>query len=158
MRSLIKNASCILIAFLLCISFIYSAQANSAIKSWSGIPGSVISPGKRCPILLQHELLTVRVDTFPSPYTTDGDADVTAQYTLTNPTNEEIRVRLMFPVGQVPDYGENSGKYGVTVNGAQVEMTRRFSFPTYSRFDTQEELLKLQDAPAEDGFWKPTFP
>ena len=157
-RSLLKSAFCILISFLLCISFIYSAQANSAIKSWSGIPGYVISPGEQCPIILEHELLTVRIDTFPAPYAGDADADVTAQYTLTNPTNEEIRVRLMFPVGQVPDYGDNSGKYGVTVNGAPVKMTRRFSFPTYSRFDTQKELLKLQDAPAEDGFWKTDLP
>lgn len=138
-------------AILLCLLFVgcsmLPAQANSAIKSWHGVNGSVLSAVDGCPVEVLNERLTIEVNEFPSGdgFSKVPDASVTAEYTLKNPTEEAVSVRLFFPVGQTPAYCDESGSYGVWVNGAPAQVTRRFSYPRYSVFNVDNELEKLRD-------------
>ena len=158
MRQSSKSVFALLAAGLLCLTFWLPAAANSALKSWSGVDGAALSPAEQCPVRVARELLTIRVDRLPELTGTPGEADVTAEYTLENPTDEEIRVRLMFPVGQKPAYAEANGSYGVAVNGKQTPVTRRFSYPAYADFNAQQELDKLRDDLIPDGFLRPDLP
>jgi hypothetical protein len=146
------------LALLLACGVLVPAGANSALKEWRGRGGAVLSPGDGCPVEVLHESLTVKVSEVPLPY--DGraasDGVVTARYTLNNPAPYGVGVRLFFPVGASP-YGEGmaAGTYGVAVNGAPAAVTRRFSYPAYTDFNTEEELEKLSDTPVPRGAWGP---
>ncbi len=158
MRQSLKSVYALLAAGLMCFTFLLPAAANSALKSWSGVNGAALSPAEQCPVRVAREQLTIRVDRLPGLNGAPGEADVTAEYTLENPTDEEIRVRLMFPVGQKPDYAETNGSYGVAVNGKETAVTRRFSYPAYTVFNAQRELEKLRDDMISDGFLRPDLP
>lgn len=154
MRAFQKRILSLITVLVLLASFLCTATANSAIKSWRGVRGEALFPVEQCPVKVLREKLTLRIHAFPAP-NASGDADVTAEYTLRNPLEEEIRVRLMFPVGQAYDYINADGRYSVTVNGEKTSVIRRFSYPKYSDFHTQEEMSKLQDGFFTDAFWRP---
>lgn len=149
-----KKASFVL-AVLLCLLLaggaVLPAGANSAMKTWRGVNGEALRAADGCPVEVLGETLTVDIGAFPDAQgapgndASAGDASVTAEYTLKNPTDGAVSVRLFFPVGQTPYYGYESGKYGVFVNDSPVKIVRRFSAPRNASFDTDDELEKLQD-------------
>lgn len=155
-----KQAS-LLLALLLSAVWLLPTQANSAIRSWRGADGAAVSPQAGCPVEVLREHLTVEIGGLPQPFADLPDASVTAEYTLLNPTEDAVEVRLFFPVGQQPAYTDESGAYGVTVNGKEAAVKRRFSAcftRSFSAGDVETDLMKLEDGYTSDPFWRPGLP
>lgn len=156
-----------------------SASANSARTQWSGVSGTgMILTGEECPIVVTHELLTFDIQQFPEQYYSEPadylayTGTVSAEYTFHNPADYTVTASLLFPFGNIPDYGmlhdwENekalyrtdSEKYGVAVNGEKIQADLRHSFAyPYDTFNLYTDLARLWDGYAEDPFYHPELP
>ncbi len=166
-----KNRRLFALACLLLLlpCLILPVSANSAQQHWSGTDtsGAIITDGD-CPIVVESELLTFDLSEFPSNYYSDEEefleysGKVTAEYTFYNPSDMTVTATLAFPFGNLPDYGygyDNVDKYGVTVNGEQVETSIRHTPYLYSysnkRFDLDGSLDLLKNDYIKDGIYSP---
>lgn len=142
------------------------ASANSAQTYWSGVDstGSIVT-GASSPIVVQHELLTFDISEFPqNHYYEETDflaytGRVSAEYTFKNPSDLEVTATLAFPFGITPDYGydfNDLDKYGVQINGEDVEVTIRhtLTYP-YSQFDPETDIPRLADDYITAGIYSP---
>ena len=157
MKTARNKQAALLLALLLSAAWLLPAQANSAIRSWRGAEGVAVSPEAGCPVEVLREHLTLEIGGLPQSDGNRPDASVTAEYTLYNPTEGPVEVRLFFPVGQKPAYADDAGVYGVAVNRKEVPVTRRFSDRFMSSFsdDVETNLMKLRDDYISDPFWRP---
>ena len=163
----------------LCPFLYLPASANSAQRFWSGTnaAGAQIIESS-CPLVIKHELLTFHLPEFPkSYYETQQDflsypGNVTAQYTVHNPSDYTVTATLAFPFGAVPDYAptpEHSGSpysqpqdtdpYQITVNNAPIHKTLRHTYSHYNeQFFPDTDLARLVDGYEEDDFFSPDLP
>ena len=164
-------------AFSLCLAFPVSALANSAQSDWDGTyANGTISKDEECPVIVEREILTFDVSEFPEPHYESRDeflsysGNVSAEYTFYNPEDYTVTATLLFPFGKAPDYafqydtatleecfGADTGKYGVTVNGEEIEKTLRHTYAP-DDFELERDLAKLHDGYAEDPFYDPDLP
>lgn len=146
-----------------------TAKANSAQKDWSGSKGSgALVTDENCPVTVESELLTFNVNEFPQIYEQTEDelseygASVTASYSFYNPADYTVDMNLVFPFGTYPDYfyfdtGEldDTQKYEITVDGEKAERKLRHTYCGYYEFSADEDIAKIRDGYAEDGFFSP---
>lgn len=158
---------CVLMIFLLASACLVPASANSAVRYWEGSTAYGVMVGEgQCPIQVLHETLTFDVPHFPDYVSADKseqyEAKVTADYTLHNPTNDDVTVKLAFPFGQRPNYQfspiEDEAfmmkSYGVSLNGEPVAIQLRHTF-NEARFDLLTDLPRLRDGYLQDNFYSP---
>lgn len=165
------------LAFTLCLAFPVSVSANSAQSDWDGTyANGTISKDEECPVIVERELLTFDVPEFPKSHYERRDAflsyngSVSAEYTFYNPENYTVTATLLFPFGKAPDYGfqydtvtmeecfgADTEKYGVTVNGEEIEKTLRHTYAA-DDFELERDMAKLHDGYAEDPFYDPDMP
>ena len=164
-----KRLLALICLLLLLPCLILPVSANSAQQHWSGTDatGAVITDGDS-PIVVEKELLTFDLNEFPQNYYYD-EADflsytgkVTAEYTFYNPSDMTVTATLAFPFGNMPGYGygcDDVDKYGVSVNGEQIEASIRHTPYLYSysskRFDLDGSLDLLKNDYIEDGIYSP---
>ena len=136
-------------------------SANSAVREWSGSTAhGVVSSDGQCPISVLHETLTFDIPHFPDGEDEQYTAKVTADYTLHNPTNADITVKLAFPFGETPNYRffdvDDEAflleSHVVSLNGEPVEAELRHTYH-YGQFDLQTDLPKLRDSYMEHEFY-----
>ncbi|MBO4919273.1 MAG: hypothetical protein J5365_03860 [Erysipelotrichaceae bacterium] len=157
--------------FLLALLCVVPVSANSAIKSWSGSDGNgVYTMEEDCPVVCLKEDLIFDIGSFPLDYfgsveeLSAYDASVTAVYTLNNPTESQISVRLVFPFGEDPQYfyhssiGEELGDYRILVNDEAIEKKIRYSLMTGSDFDVETDVSRLRDEYQTDAFYRSDLP
>ena len=153
--------------------------ANSAQMHWEGVSstGAIITDGDS-PIIVEKELLTFDIDSFPQEYYSDIEeylaytGKVSAEYTFYNPADYAVTARLMFPFGTQPMYSSSydsetgtrrdhadTEKYDVTVNGEAVEKALRYTLSDRNaQFDLTKDLALLHDSFVEDDFYSPDLP
>ena len=176
-------------AFLLFLLFVFHAiplpvLANSAQSWWSGTDstGAIITEDD-CPLIVEKELLNFDLQEFPQGHYSSLDeflsysGKVTAEYTFYNPTDYKVDATLVFPFGNMPDYGSiydsdtnsyyfnsDTEKYDITINGDPIQKTLRHTLSlngASSKFVLENELPKLvidKEFPElENGYLKDTF-
>ncbi len=163
----------LVIAVLLAMSCVFPVSANSAIKSWSGSDvNGVYTMEDNCPVVCVKEDLVFDINSFPSAFfnSQEGifsyDASVTAVYTLNNPTDSSLSVRLVFPFGEDPQYlyyagnsiGEDLGGYQILVNGETIEKKIRCSLLTGDDFNVEIDVARLRDEYQTDDFYRSDLP
>ena len=147
-----------------------NASASAAPAYWSGSDGSgviAVYDGGDCPIQVKSETLTFRIPDLPLIRMENYRSGVTAEYTLYNPTQQDVSLTLFFPVGFRPDYSDVYEENGVSLPGAEaysvtteadgeetsIELSFRHTY--YSgragQFEITEQLPS--DHYAEDGFY-----
>lgn len=163
----------IITVVLLTMISVVPVSANSAIKSWHGTDANdtyVID--EDCPVVCEKEDLVFDIGSFPSSYFGSKeelqayDASVTAVYTLKNPTDSKIDVRLVFPFGEDPQYlyhqdyliNEDLDKYEILKNDIPVEKKIRYSLKTENDFDVTVDVERLRDDYLEDDFFQKDLP
>lgn len=62
---------------------------------------------------------------------------VRTEYTIFNPTEHEVAIRLVYPLNEAPSYfyedaASNLLKYGITVNGQAADLTLRHAYDSYA--------------------------
>lgn len=146
------------------------ARAASAPPFWSGTDSSGVAvSGGQCPVEVEHETLTFRIPQLPSAYLSgeqlnEYQSEVTAEYTLYNPTDSDIEMKLLFPFGAAPEYAEEGAadlsRYRITADGAPVKYALRHTFLSEGggSFDIDEGMARLSDGFRADGFFKPDMP
>src|SRR5699024_11546665 len=104
----------VFVCYLLIIDFTLAvpASANSAQSQWAGTTSTgAIVKDWNCPIVVENELLTFDIKEFPLQYYSEVDdfldysGKVTAEYRFYNPADDIVDATLVFPFGNVPDYG-----------------------------------------------------
>ncbi len=167
---------CIFLSALFLLFGAFPASANSAQYHWDGVDrtGAIVL-GEACPIVVEKELLTFDITSFPQNYYESleaflaYDGRVTAEYTFYNPSELDVRATLVFPFGTTADYarvwdderessafGSDTEKYDILLNGEPVEKRMRYTLATW-RFDLQTDLSRLSDGYIEDDFYSPTL-
>lgn len=151
------------------------SYANSAQRHWQGVDSAgAVFVGEECPIEVVEEILTFDISEFPSNYYFEAEdyvaysGRVTAQYTFHNPTDLTVSATLAFPFGNQPSYmmvrdrdtgaylsDLDLGKYGVTVNGEQIEKRVRHTLDYSYDFELSRSLSMLSDGYLSDGFYSP---
>lgn len=170
MKRKLTIAICLLLLLQMCP---VTAGANSAQTYWEGINSTgAIVEGEDCPIVVEHEELTFDLQAFPLNYYgsvqqfLEYGGSVTAEYTFYNPADYTVTATLMFPFGNAPDYGfyelnkpqteTYMTKYGITVDGAQIEATLRHTLSYRSaQFELETDLAKLHDGFVGHDFYTP---
>ena len=163
----IKKLLYIMCIIVFVLSFAMPASANSAQQYWYGADqaGVVITEGD-CPIVVEHELLTFDLSNFPSQYYESEEefagytGKVTAEYTFYNPSDMTVTATLAFPFGNMPGYGYDTDhnaltKYGVTVNGENVDTTLRHTLSNGDSFNLETDLPLLADGYIDHNFYNP---
>lgn len=145
MRKRLMSLFCALSILLFATS---TTLANSAQMQWTGTTSTgAIVQDDACPIVVEKEVLTFDAQEFPKEHYTEPDAflaypgKVTAEYTFHNPTDYAVSATLVFPFGNMPDYGQiydpetdervwgvDTGKYDITIDGKPIEKTLRHTF------------------------------
>ncbi len=177
---MLKKRVAAFITLLLVISmFSVPALANSAQVHWRGTTSSgVIIIGDDCPIEVESERLVFEVKEFPQQYYYDAEeflqysGKVTAEYTFFNPADYTVNATLVFPFGNIPDYGylsdpdseerflkTDTEKYDIMVDGAPIEKTLRHTLSYFgNQFGLEEDMSKLHDGYMNDPFYSPDMP
>ncbi len=156
-------------AILFCAPAGISVSANSAPAYWKGSESSGVVTGAQCPIEVEKETLTFDIPDFPQNNYLDGEAlasyrsKVTAEYVFYNPTDEDVDLTLLFPLGTRPSYigedVEDLERYAVTVDGEKAETTLRHSYKEYDfAFDVDEDTGRVRESYAQDDFFSPDLP
>ena len=139
----------------LCLAAPLEVSANSAQSDWEGTRanGAVVKAGE-CPLIVEQELLTFDIPEFPETHYQSREeflaynGNVSAEYTFYNPEDYSVTATLVFPFGKVPEYGfqydtatlqpvygADTEKYGVTVNGEEVEKRLRHTYAADDFYD-----------------------
>ena len=114
-----RNMLAVLLAFLISFVCILPVSANSAPREWKQADiGGALPRERACPITVQHETLTIRVPSL-SPKEAPAGNTVTAEYTFCNPTDQDVRVLLDFPIGVDGGAGIPDG-CGILADGREV--------------------------------------
>lgn len=155
------------------------ASANSAEMEWGGIDATgAILTGENCPLTVEHELLTFKIEHFPESDYREADdfltytGSVTAEYTFYNPADYTVNATLVFPFGAVPDYtpirdrntktilsSADIEKYKITVDGQTIDRTLRHTLTSRGeQFEPDKDMAKLHDGFMPDRFYAPDLP
>ncbi len=166
MSKFLKKLPFVVIALMLVISCIpLTASANSALRWWEGTTaeGAYILDSD-CPVVAEHELLTFNITDLPDPYSDEIDEyrdTVTAEYTLYNPADYEVKADLVFPFGKKPYYYEGiDHSLEVKVNGEEADGRLRHSYfmGDYQDFNSAVDVPKIEDTYTYHTFLKPDTP
>lgn len=153
------------------------ASANSAAQKWEweGADGvGAILTGDQCPIEVVSEHLTFSISEFPKMLS-EGDIEefqaysgkFKAEYTFFNPTEYDYNLKLVFPLGTVPEYypfnaaeyDRTSLGYAIEKDGENVDFTIRHTLngmPRYGNYDLEQGIGQLY--PTERKFYSDDLP
>ena len=104
------------------------ASANSAPAYWTGSDGSgvvAVYEGGECPIEVKNETLTFRIPDLPLQTMEGYASTVTAEYELYNPTEHDVELTLLFPIGFRPEYYDVYRENGTLLPGAEAYSVSR---------------------------------
>ncbi len=149
-----------LIALFFAPMFLFSAAplaANAKSEEWRG--GSVVTGA--VPIgeglLLEQQSITLHIGSLPGE--ASYDAYVRSEYVLSNPSEEEKSLHVLFPCGTAPQY--EHGNFGaecceLTADGERVEASLRHTFVGYYNPSLNVENVLMQcEGERTDDFYFP---
>lgn len=129
-----------------------------------GVGGAGIYPVAATPVEVESAVLTYDIADFPQSAAMGGyNSTITTEYTLHNPTAEDITVKMLYPFGGLPGYTEDGegvpfddiSLLSVAADGAAQEYSLRLSYSSSNMhydFDFESEREGLYDAPLENAF------
>ncbi len=149
------------------------ASANSAPPYWEGTDGTgAILAGDQCPVEVEEEHLRFSLTDFPTAEHMESAekfasyrGSFTAEYTFRNPTESDVGLGLVFPLGPTPTYFPYTEEaidrtglgYAVTQDGRSVDFTVRHTYePCDYQFDLTASLGRLY--PGERKFYRDDLP
>lgn len=110
-------------------------------------------------VILERETLTFYIDDLPASADAakESTSRVSAEYTLYNPTAEDLPLRLYLPVGSSPAYldGVSSARYTVTAEGEDLRLTARHTYQERNYFGAAFDLdgERPRDERRQDTFF-----
>lgn len=144
-----------------------SVSANSAQHFWrvvNGTGGPTITDGES-PIVVQKENLSFYLDdenAITSEQANNYNSYVNAEYTFYNPSNDNIRANLVFPMGNFPSYlndNDNFSNYHIYANGEEVDYKLRCTYKSlYSGFVLEDDIKLLREQKVEDEYYNDKLP
>lgn len=148
------------------------ASASRAPMYLNGVAFAGAVLAEESPVEMEREELVFSLPDFPqAQYESEEEfaryaSRISANYTLYNPTGEDIALRLFFPFGS-PDYAfhygsvageyvkyENISAYQITADGEQVGHTVRYTCGSSMRY-SETAVRQPSDGYREDAFFSP---
>lgn len=130
--------------------------------SWHGsaTSGAVMPEGSS--IILENQSIRFDISDFPDFQNDEGySAKVETEYGFYNPTDSEITLKMVYPIGKEPSYQPgvlgtiDPTKYSVKVNGESVDATLRHGFDTDYLYDPYAFASGLSDDFIDKGILTP---
>ncbi len=143
-------------------------RANSALLHYTGNRnGRVVYYGDEdIPVVLEKEILTFKIFDVPDIFTSEEelktyDSHIEVEYSFNNPSAEDISMRLLFPIGNIPPYYlaeefnlNDLDDHGVYIDGKKVCTELRYSFDFDPYNYEEEDLAVFSDEPLRDDRYK----
>ena len=117
-----------------------------------GSPSEGVNIPTESGILIENQSITLDISDFPAPHDEDSfkeyKGNVKTEYTLYNPTDSEITIKVAFPLGHTPHYyygvSENpeESKYSVMIDGKAADTTLRHAVD-FSYYDEPADFITL---------------
>lgn len=133
---------------------------------WQGSDASgLILTEKDCPVVVEHETLTVRIPEFPKCGGSEDDfknysATSEARYIFYNPENYAVSAKLLFPYGANPSYAPQMQKKSspvVTADGREITFAVRHTYRGGAK-DLEGETRLVSEQMRTDDFYDPDLP
>ena len=158
-----KRVFAALVCVLTCACTVVPTFALSPDEPLFGtVAGGLWVKGGSTALALEHTNLYLDMSELPpEKFETDEaflayGAQLTATYTLYNPTNAPVTAELMTPMGATPDYGRgltagvDAHKYTVSVDGAQVQTALRHAY-TYNVYAYETDRMYYA---SDESYWR----
>lgn len=159
----LKRIFAVLICVLLCAGMVVPTVALSPDEPvYGSVAGGLWVKGGSTALALEHTNLYLDMSELPpEKFETDEaflayGAQLTATYTLYNPTNATVTAELMTPMGATPDYGRgltagvDAHKYTVSVDGVQVQTALRHAY-TYNVYAYETDRMYYA---SDESYWR----
>ena len=148
-------------AAVLSLLLLFSAEAfaNSAIMRSEGVSSGGAVLETDCPLSVVHEDLTFDITGFADDFSVRENeistGTVTAEYTLFNEGDTEIRAELAFAAGFSggSPFADAGNPVKIRKNGEELPCRTR-----YTRDSGEPDVKKLSGEPREDSFFTPDMP
>ena len=162
-----KKLISVLLLFVMLPCFVLPSAAMSPSPP-TNIVGGMSYGGKistESGVVIENQTITYDISTFP---TFDSEAmvveeytgSVTTEYTLYNPTDSKVDVKLYSPFSKSANYYSNFGdeitKYSISIDGSSGTITLRHGYYDYS--DPYESITNILDEFTENEFVSPDLP
>lgn len=135
------------------------AFANSAAPWESGVTANGVTIVNESSVLeVESENLTFDIANLPKELKEgeEYNAQVTAEYSFYNPTENTITTKMAFPIGETPDYVDVINvkpiENPITVDGQPIGYSIRHTYA--SHYDFEKEARKIQDDYVQSDFYK----
>ena len=134
-----------------------TARANSGLTQWGGVysTGAIVTDGD-CPIVVEKEILNLDLGGLTEDGRGIAEQIATAEYHFYNPSDVDVNVSLAFPFGydkykfsytldDEGNYIENESleKFGVKVNGEEIESKIRYTYSEYNAFNGEKDINNI---------------
>ena len=159
----LKRIFAALVCVLTCACTVVPTVALSPDEPLYGtVAGGLWVKGGSTALALEHTDLYLDMSELPPEnFETDEaflayGAQLTATYTLYNPTNATVTAELMTPMGATPDYGRgltvgvDAHKYTVSVDGTQVQTALRHAY-TYNVYAYETDRMYYA---SDESYWR----
>ncbi len=133
---------------------------------WKGSDASgLILTEEDCPLIVEHEELTVRIPEFPKCGGNEEDfkgysAAAEARYTFYNPESYTVSAKLLFPFGANPSYApqiQTVSEPVVTADGKKVDFGFRHTYRN-GEDDLDGETKLVSEERRKDAFYEADLP
>ncbi len=159
-----KNRRFRLLAAALSFLFLFSvdAFANSAVLRSEGVSSGGAVLETDCPLTVVHEDLffdiTGVADDFTVMENETCTGTVTAEYTLFNEADTEVRAELCFAAGYSggSQFADEENPVRILCNGVELPYRTRVTY--VESFGGKPDVTKLSDELSEDPFFSPDMP
>ena len=162
-RNRIKIMLACTLALFLCVPTALHSSAMQPLEPDCGIDiYSVFPEGRKSELRLEHLALTYDIPGMPEDSYSDVDAflaygaTLRMDYTLKNPTDKELTVKLLYATGNLPQYADSiyreytsaqhAAKTAIEVNGARISPELRCAWtPVSQRYQTGQSSYDPRD-------------
>lgn len=162
------SAAALLLAVTAAGSTVWAAQRTQAFAGvapeyYAGSQSAGVVAGAQGAVRVAGETLTFRIGTLPQvredEVLSPGTIEMQAEYVLVNDSDEDVSVRLFFPVGTRPDYADlpEVSQCSVTADGVPVATTPRYTYCADDMNAIYTETYDVLDAVPRDGYDESRF-
>ena len=160
-----RKISALLLAISLALAGIFAAPnilAAAAEPYYEGVPAAGAIPCEESAVIMEKQVLTLHAKSFPQPsafaYTEYAANNfVTNEYTLYNPTSEDISLKMLYPRTDRTEWSNSDmgGSFSIKLNGNEIQTSLRHSYAGYfsRNLDIESSLMQLIGERPTDEFY-----
>ncbi len=143
------------------------AEAAAGPDYYEGITAIGAFPCVKNDVIMEKQVLTLHIGELPAFDENDSvgyavsDTYMTSEYTIKNPTDRDVSLKMLFPCSGAPRWlASEEGSYSVLSDGEPVESVVRHSYSGYYNrtFDLESGIYEITAGQIPDSFYRRDLP